>query len=468
MAFVGSVTNTIAPSPTRKLKGTFTSFKRSLKNGEEEFRTAIGVAKKSLGFEKHATQLGLFERREVEFRTYQGRSEDIPITIVTPQDCAYMHTFFDVCPISASGRYLAVTRLPFEHRSPYPGDIAEVCVVDLKERTIETVFKTQAWALQLGANIQWHPNNDNYLFCNTIENGRGVGVMIDRQAENYRKYTGPFYAVDPDGQYVYGPALDLLNRTQIGYGIPEQFVNRRNLDRGASRQEGVWRTDLESGNTELLVSIYDLVKSSPDYDLLMNGTNILFHTKINMQGTKIFQVVRSIDLPDKPGAIRSRIITFDIDGSDIREVLSHRSWDRGGHHPSWLADGATILMNLVPENDTELRFVMINQNTCQYQVLDKYRGSGHPTIERSGSYLITDAYLNEGFGDEEMGAPLRLIDLGNETEQVIAQMDCGPPNLRARRVDPHPVWSRDQRSVVCNGIVNGKRQVMIADLSSHF
>ncbi|MCB1969438.1 MAG: hypothetical protein KDG54_03425 [Geminicoccaceae bacterium] len=452
-----------------RLKGRVVRARRLIKNGEEELRTGIGAIARTIGLERQARANGLFEPRGFEMRSYPCDVGGVRAQVVTPAGEACMHTFFDVQPLSASGRYLAVTRLPFEHRGPYPGDMAEICVIDLTDQTIETVYRTGGWALQLGANIQWHPTDDRFLFCNDLGAGRGVGVMIDREDRTSCSYAAPFYAIEPTGQGMLGPALDLVNRTQYGYGVPETVTGRRSLRPGAARDEGIWRTDLGTGRVELLASIHDLVQASPDRDLLMTGTNILFHTKIHEDGGRIFQVLRSMDLVDRPGAVRSRIMTLDADGSGIRELLPHRDWDRGGHHPSWMSGARRVLMNLVPERGGEMRFVILDDDGsgCR-QVLDDWRGSGHPSIEARGRYLVTDAYLNEGFGEPDGKAPLRLIDLRDGIEHHIMQLDCGPPNLRARRIDPHPVWGRDGRSVIVNGVVDGRRAVMIADLSEFF
>ena len=444
--------------------------KRWVRNGEEEVRSGIGALARTVGLERTAAPKPLFEPARFAFREAGPALEGIRARIVTPPGEPCMHTFFDVQPLSPSGRYLAVTGLPFEHRGPYSGDRAEIRVIDLREGTVETVYRTGGWALQLGANIQWHPSDDRFLFCNELRGGRGVGVRIDRKERMARIYDAPFYAISPCGGWMLGPALDLINRTQYGYGVPEALTGRRSLRPGASREEGIWRTDLESGAVELLASIHDLVQASPDRDLLMTGINLLFHTKINRDGTRIFQVVRSLDLVDRPGTVRSRIMTLDPAGRNIREILGHRSWDRGGHHPGWMPDGRTVLMNLVPEGERTLRFVRLRDvagaGEAGMEILGAWRGSGHPSIDPTGRYLVTDAYLNEGFGEPDGRAPLRLIDLAMGEEHHLMQLDCGPANLRARRIDPHPVWSRDGRSVIVNSRVDGCRQVMIVDLGA--
>src|SRR5690606_28638896 len=73
------------------------------------------------------------------FRRYRSGHSLAPVYQVTPDDGFYLHTFFDVCPWSPSGKYLAVTKLPYQGRKPVLGDIAEVCVVDLENQTIRSL-----------------------------------------------------------------------------------------------------------------------------------------------------------------------------------------------------------------------------------------------------------------------------------------------------------------------------------------
>ncbi|MEZ5858231.1 MAG: hypothetical protein R3D28_04380 [Geminicoccaceae bacterium] len=215
---------TATPAPALRWRSRYAALRRIARNGEEELRTALGALARGLRLEAAAAPTPLFVRREVAFRSYPTLHPGACATVVTPPDGAYLHTFFDVPPISPSGRYLAVTRLPFQHRGPYPGDTAEVCVIDLAERTIETVYHTRGWALQLGANLHWHPGRDDLLYCNDRIGGRGLGVVIDLSERRARPLGGPVYALCPRGRHAFGPALDLINATQAGYGVPDPLL----------------------------------------------------------------------------------------------------------------------------------------------------------------------------------------------------------------------------------------------------
>ena len=73
--------------------------------------------------------------------------------------------------------------------------------------------------------------------------------------------------------------------------------------------------------------------------------------------------------------------------------------------------------------------------------------------------------------------PIRLINLRSDEEQILCSIanDVGGKGLQyttensaqggsGYKLDPHPVWSPDYKSIAFNGAPEGKRQVYIADL----
>ena len=78
-----------------------------------------------------------------------------------------LNTYYDVCPWSPSGRYLAVTRFPFQDKIARLGDIAEASVIHLHQQTIRSVYRTKAWGYQLGAMLEWG-SGDRFLYANDV------------------------------------------------------------------------------------------------------------------------------------------------------------------------------------------------------------------------------------------------------------------------------------------------------------
>ena len=131
-------------------------------------------------------------------------------------------------------------------------------IIDLEEETISTVYKTKSWGFQTGALLHWGAS-DRYLYTNDVFDGENaVCVQIDLENGKFTAFEGHMYNMAPNGQFVVGFPLDLLNITQQGYGLPSKDPdNPKKLPYGAANDEGIWKTDLATNKKSLLVSLAD-------------------------------------------------------------------------------------------------------------------------------------------------------------------------------------------------------------------
>lgn len=432
--------------------------------------------KTSAGFIALNTVPGVFliqknqeQPRKFKFRDYRKDTSIGKVKIVTPDDGFYIQTFFDVCPFSPSQKYLAVTKLPYQGRTAKYGDKADICVIDLENETIETVYSTKGWAFQLGANLNWG-KTDRHLYTNDIIGNEAVCVRIDLETKETKAFAGPMYHIAPDESAVIGFPLDLINGyqdgnpTQMGYGVPI-FRELKEI-KGAPSDQGLWKTNLVTNNKSLLVSINEAYTkiNNPFYE---DANCYFFHSKYNKQGSRIFQVFRGIF----PGSSKYHptLITFNPDGSDIREAVTQKQWSKRGNHPNWHPDGRHIIQNLTPAwlGEEDMHFCMFDYEGNNFKILSKkHLGSGHPSVNPDTSYLITDFYVGEY---KKMGlkeSPISLIDLNTDEGvyvcNVFTDLDIKDSTFR---IDPHVVWSRDYKKISFNGAPGGNRQVFVADLS---
>ena len=95
------------------------------------------------------------------------------------------------------------------------------------------------------------------------------------------------------------------------------------------------------------------------------------------------------------------------------------------HHPNWHPDGNHLIMNLRPDGNN-LRFCQFRYDGKDFRVLsEKLLGGGHPSVEREGKYLVTDAYPTEPFALENGEVPIRLVDLiADEQENICILPRC--------------------------------------------
>jgi len=449
--------------------------------------TAGGLASLLASPSFSAVRNDFFQKRgrTYSFEPYRSGKTAAPVYKITPNDGAYLHTFFDVCPWSPSGRLLAITRVPYENRKPVLGDVAEICIIDLDNQTIRTVYRTQAWSFQLGTHVQWG-NDDTYIYSNDVINHVAVCVRINIDTGETTAYAGPKYDVARSGKEIIGSRLELLNATQYGYGIPDT-ADGFPVYAHASQEnrDGLWHTDLTTNKKELLFSYGDIRKAITDRDKYQNGVFYFFHSKFNPQATRIMQVVRCL-IPGNKGR-NSSLFTLDLSTNNLREIITRDVWEfKGpigmGNHPNWHPNGDDIVMNLVPswEGDNIMRFCKIKHDGSQRTVLSHtLQGSGHPSIDGSNRYIVTDAYPHQSWAGSENGeVPIRLIDLTADRELQLCTiftdiaMKAGRSNYKTEdggshlKLDPHPVWSRDFKKICFNGVPNGQRQVFVCNLES--
>lgn len=408
-------------------------------------------------------------KRRYKFEPYAPGKTLVPVTQITPGDGLYIHTYYDVCPWSPSQRYLVATRLPYHDKDAVLGDTADVCVIDLREQTIETVYTTKVWGFQTGTKAQWG-DSDRYVYTNDLVNGAAACARIDLQSDEVKLFAGPMYHVAPDASAAIAFPLELLNITQLGYGLPSKDPkNHPRLPPGAAKDQGLWRTDLKTNRKSLLVSIADLASRIPEPPPRQNGTFYLWHCRYNQQGTRILQILRCL-FPDGYGERNPMVFTFKPDGSDIRVLPSKPSmWNAGGGHPNWHGDGAHIIRNLKVDGKTT-RFCQIRYDGSDFKILsEKLPGGGHPRIEPGGRYIVTDA---ERRSNNVQTVVLRWIDLKTETQQVL----CEVPTIdrsgfagmddKVLRLDGHPTFSRDYKKICFQAAPGGKRQLLVADVTS--
>lgn len=389
---------------------------------------------------------------------------------ITPEKYGAIHRFFDTSPVSPSGRYVGLTRLPSESKLPEPGEEAEVIVVDLREGEERIAARTRGWDTQLGAQVQWGVD-DSELYFNDLDTDTWTpfGVKLNPASGTSNRLGGPAYMISPDGRYAASPSLEKMGLTQAGYGviIPGSMITGND---GAPSDDGIFVTDTRTGKKELLVSLEEIVSSCESRlstDEYAAGDFYGFHVKWSPDGNNLLVVLRWKPRADAGGKMKHNLITLSAEGRNIRIAVGEEDWGRGGHHPNWCPDGNSVMMNL--KVDGTLRFVKVPRGGGNIEIMvEDIVGSGHPTLHPNGKHILTDTYLYEPMADESGTVPIRWIDIEKGTERDIVRIPARPQfpgGNNELRIDPHPAWDRSFSRIVFNGAENGRRKVYLADLS---
>lgn len=388
-----------------------------------------------------------------------------------------IHRFFDTSPISPSGRYVGLFRLPNENQKPQPGQTGDVVLVDLQTGKERTLAQTRGWETQMGANVQWG-KTDADLFFNDVDTATWTpfAVHFNPQTGSSRRLEGTVFTVSPDGTQLTSYNLASSRLIQVGYGVvlPDDHTPR---NQGPVDNDGLFVTDIATGKSRMIASIRDIYERAVP-DLHIENADryeyYCFQIRWNPQGTRVMAFLRWADPTGPKGGKRLlTLVTMKPDGSDIRLAVTPEQYGRGGHHPMWTPDGEHITLNLnIREENVSrnLDLVQVRYDGANLHSIHDI-GSGHPSTHRTYPFIITDAYPHERVCRGDGTAPLRLIDLRSRTEVALAHVNLTrseSPKLTSEfRTDAHPVWDPTGRFVVFNGIENDTRCVYLADVGPY-
>ncbi len=401
-----------------------------------------------------------------QFPLYRAFDPAVPVYCVTCREGGVIHRFFDTSPISPSGRYLAVFRLPYEDRLPSPGDRGQIVLVDLQTGSERVLDTTAGWEMQVGANLQWGAS-DSELYYNDVDTRTWIayGVGLDPLSGNRRRLNSCIFEVSPDGRFAATTDPVRARFSQTGYGvvIPDHLVPR--YDR-PSEQDGLTVTDLRTGASRLLISVAEIIRRLADYfrpDRYPAGGEFFgFQCKWNTDASRLLMVLRWISADRRTR--KAHVLTLDKNGRDLHLASPAEEWAKGGHHINWHPDGEHLTMNINLAGEG-LRFVIVRYDGTGYgQLVPNAWGSGHPSVHSSGRFLITDSYTGDYGARPDGTTPIRLVTIPDGREIELARMQTRTPYEQSLRLDPHPAWDRTWRYLTFNGYVGGTRRVYIADL----
>ena len=356
----------------------------------------------------------------------------------------------------------------FEHRSPRPDDEIRLGMVDLQDgdRWIE-LGRTTAWCWQQGCMLQWLPGSKNEVIWNDRQDGRYVCHILNVETRAQRTIPHPVYAISPDGRWAVAPDFRRLGEMRPGYGyngIPDPYA-----EQAAPREAGIWKIDLQTGDSRLLLSLADVVKvpfpccdargqprdpaaAAGDFGPAKHWFN---HLLVSPDGSR-FEFLHRWKLPDAKGW-KTRMLTAAPDGSDLRVlddcgVTSHFIWRDPRHILAWSLyekpGGFFVFEDRT--HGTPEKVLMTVDGHCTYLPLP-----GRP-------WILCDTYP-----DRQRKQNPYLYHPGTARRVPLGHFLSPKEYSGERRCDTHPRASRDGRSVVIDSPHTGQgRQLHLIDIGS--
>lgn len=374
-----------------------------------------------------------------------------PIRTITHGPRHHWFGYYDKWEFDPTDRFVLGMEVDFEHRSPTAEDSIGIGMVDLEngDEWIE-LGRSSAWGWQQGCMLQWI--GDSEVLWNDREADRYVCTILDVQTRERRTIPHPIYSVSPDGKTAVSADFRRINDVRPGYGyvgLPDPHAGEL-----APADSGIRRIDLETGESELIVSLEQIANLGEIPNPDPAAKHYFNHLLFNPDGSR-FIFLHRWRYPE--GNRLTRMFTANPDGSDLRVVddnglTSHFIWRDPRHilaYSEQLSDGK--------------RFYLFEDGGGE-----KIEVVGGEVLERDGhcNYLPgAEWILNDTYPDRERNQMPHLFHV--ESGEVIPLgLFHSPPEYRGEwRCDTHPRCSRDGTRVVIDSPHTGEgRQMHLIDI----
>ena len=339
-------------------------------------------------------------------------------------------------------------------RRPDVGDRASVGLVDRHTGAFTPFAVTSAFNLQQGSMMHWIDAGFGEEFThNDWSGGRLVSRVIDPRTRAVRTIDGAIAAVSPDQAIAIG-----LNYARMAHCRPVVgYANSLDLSAlpDAPSDDGLWRLNLRSGASRLVLSIADAIEASGDPEV--RGRRAWFnHVLFNPDGSRLLFFCR---VTQPSNRFASSLWTVDPDGSNLHcqipfgHRVSHFAWRDTRH--ILISTDVLGQMGFAECTDGRRDLAPVGQGILP--------ADGHACYSPDRRWIVTDTSARHRGRDV-----VRELMLYSPREQV--KVYLGTYRADAQfvgdiRCDLHPRWSPDGQAITFDSVHEGTRQIYVVDVS---
>lgn len=378
----------------------------------------------------------------------------IPIRAITTGPEFHWFGYYDKHQFDPTDRYVLGMEAGFEGRQPVVSDEISIGVIDIENGDAwREIGTTTAWCWQQGCMLQWIPQSKNEV----IWNGRGTGGYVSHvynvETKESRHLAEAVYTISPNGTTAIGTDFRRIDHMRPGYGysgIPDP-----NFDTLAPEDVGIYTVNLESGDTQQIISIAEVAALPYPHGDLSEAKHYFNHLLFNTDGSR-FIFLHRWRIGD--GGFKTRMMTANADGSGLHVVDDYGKMS----HFIWRDPETITAWSWQPSHENA--FYVYKDQTDEVSLIaeDKMALNGHNTYLIDTDWILNDCYPQGERREQTLylyHVPTdRRIDLGSfdSPEQYTGELRC----------DLHPRSSRDGRLVTIDSTHGGNgRQIYLVDVS---
>ncbi|MEM7583031.1 MAG: hypothetical protein AAF560_06600 [Acidobacteriota bacterium] len=409
----------------------------------------------------------------------------------TPGPQRHFFGYYDKSPIDGDGRRLLCHRTDFDGRLVDDEDRAEVGFWDLETGEYHPLAETRAFNWQQGSMLQWlGPDSTRRVIFNDRREDRFVAVVLDLETGASRDLPTTLYSLDPKGRYAVTPSFERLAFCRPGYCYAGIRDERWHSDRPPG--DGVFRMDLETGDTRRIVALEELLELQPLASMAA-GEHFVEHMLVNPTGER-FAFLHRWKMDD--GGYYSRSLTCDAEGRDLY-LFPDGGFYSHGH---WQTERDFVIYGRPAGTFSKVRYSGGWLGATVKPVLRTFRGLAHRAVGRWAHRQLTpDGFLRitdqsgqrdviaapdlprDGHMSFRPGDPSwMLVDSYPDPERRqhlmayhVERQLCRPlgwfvtladQQATGYRCDLHPRWSPCGNRVVIDSLHEGLRQIYVLDV----
>ena len=390
----------------------------------------------------------------------------VPCRAITRGDKNHWFGYYDKREFDPSNNLVLANQVGFEGRSPTGNDQIKVGYVDTAPNAGDRwheIGKSNAWGWQQGCMLQWVGNDGKRVLWNDREGDKFVCRIYSLSDKQIRTIDKPIYTISFDGKTALSVDFRRIDNLRPGYGY--DGLADPNVSNRAPDDSGIWRVDLETGKSNLILSLADVAEIAwPDGDKHSKAWHYFNHLLINPSGTR-FIVLHRYRPEFNPktlqfkGGFVTRMITADMDGKN-RFVLDPSGFTS---HFIW-KDDDEVTMWTKPKGKKSGFYRFVDQTDKVFDVgHDKMPTNGHNTYLPApyGDWILNDTYPDRKTSRQTVFlyhvSSGKRVDLGHFPS---------PKAYRGEwRCDTHPRSSNDGHFVTVDSPHDGGRQVYLLDIS---
>lgn len=375
-----------------------------------------------------------------------------PCRIITRGPRHHWFGYYDKWQFDPTDRFVLGMEVDFEHRSPTADDVIRIGMVDLENDDEWTELgECTAWGWQQGCMLQWIGEKE--VLWNDREADRYVCRILNVETRELRTVPQPVYSVSPDGKTAVTADFRRINDVRPGYGyvgLPDPHAGDL-----APGNTGIFRVDLETGTSDLIVSIDQIAGLGEIPNPDPKAKHYFNHLLFNPDGSR-FVFLHRWRYPK--GNRLTRMFTAAPDGSEVRVVddnglTSHFIWRDRDH-----------ILAFSEQPSAGKRFYLFEDGGDEsVEVVggDELERDGHCSYLPGGEWILNDTYP-----DQDRNQMPHLFHISSGKVVPLGLFHSPEEYTGEWRCDTHPRVSRNGKRVTIDSPVEGQgRQMHLIDIS---